>query len=125
MHSICVIHNRPQKLALERKNSQIHLSASPVIEEEQPCCPCLEEPFAEKKKFICLPRFVKKQFHIERTSHQISADPPSSLGLRSSSILVRLKFQHAPCVTSCPVLWFSAVLLLVWGDCNSSELMDC
>lgn len=33
----------------EKEQSQIHLSASPVIEEEEPCCLCLEELFVEKK----------------------------------------------------------------------------
>lgn len=119
MHSIPVICNWPQKLVLERKNSQIHLSALPVIEEGEPCCLCFEELFVEKK--VCLPRFVKKQFHLQRRNHQSIADPPSSLGLRSSGISVRLCVPLSDLL----LLWFSAVLLLVRGDCVSRELMDC
>lgn len=99
MHSVPVIYNHPQKLVLKRKNSKIRLSASPVTEEGEPCCLCLEELFAVKKKlFICLPRFVKKQFHLQRTNHSSFADPPSSLVLRSSGISARLR---VPCLTFC------------------------
>lgn len=117
MHSIPVICNHPQK--------------------EQPdpsqCLTChwggrtlLPMPWrAVCGEKFCLLRFVKKQFHLGRTNHQSTADPPSPLGLRCGGISARLKFLCAACVTSCLVLWFSAVLLLLWGDCGSSELMDC
>lgn len=121
MDSIPVIYNCPQKIVLKRKNSQIHLSASPVIEEEN-LVAYASKSYLQKKKSLCLPRFVKKPFHLKRTNHQSLADPPCSLGLRSSGISARL---CVPYLTSCLVLWFGAVLLLVWGDCVSTELMDC
>lgn len=118
VHSIPVIYSYLQKVVLKRKNSQIHLSVSPVIEEGEPCCLYLEDLFVEKKVF--LPRFVRKLFHSQRTNHQSSANSPFSLGLRSSGISARL---CVPSLTSRMMLWFSSVLLQIWGNCASSELM--
>lgn len=97
MRSVPVIYNHPQKLVLKRKNSQIRLSASPVTEEGGALLPMPWRAVCSKKT-VCLPRFVKKQFHLQRTNHSSSADPPSSLVLRSSGISARL---YVPCLTSC------------------------
>lgn len=91
-----------------------YLQPSPNIspeEKEQPgpsqCLTChwggetlLPMPWravCSKKLYICLPQICKETVSL-RTNHQSSADPPSSLGLRSRGISARL---CVPCLTSC------------------------
>lgn len=82
-----------KKVVLKRKNSQIHLSVSPVIEEGEPCCLYLEDLFVEKKVF--LPRFVRKLFHLQRTNHQSSANSPFLSGAE-----IQWHFSETVCALS-------------------------
>lgn len=112
MHSVPVIYNHPQKLVLKRKNSQIRLSASPVTEEGEPCCLCLEELFAVKKKTVYLSPQICKETVSLTENKSLELGRPSLL----SGAEIQWHFSKTVCALSdlLLVLWFSAVLLLVW-----------
>lgn len=94
LHSIPVIYNCPQKLVLKRKNSQIHLSASPVIEEGN-LVVYASKSCLQKKEVYLSPQICKETISLrENKSPELCS--PSLL----SGAEIRWHFSDTVCVLS-------------------------